>query len=200
MRPTRFSRPALAALGVVLALLAGRPLTQCSPPANEVALQTTQVGRPRIEGDEHFVAQVTSALDLLAERAPDALGVVEGYIGRIRQGLHSGMRAFEDPPTLELADPSTFYSITWCAGSIVHDALHSRLYHEWLAAHGAPVPAAEWTGTAIELACNRVQLAALECIGAPAHELTYLAGQDGTHWDVNGDGAYDERDLRLRDW
>jgi hypothetical protein len=159
-----------------------------------------QIGRPRIEGDPHFVAQVSSALKLLAERAPDALADVEEYIGLIRQGPRSGMRAFDDPPTLELGDPSTFYSITWCAGSIVHDAHHSRLYHEWIAAHGAPVPPAEWTGTAIELACNRIQLAALERIDAPAHERTYLAGQDGRHWDVNGDGVDDERDLRLRNW
>ncbi len=110
------------------------------------------------------------------------------------------MWAFSNPPVFEMADPTTFASVTWCAGSIAHDALHSKQYHDFKATHGAPVPSEVWTGKKSELACIAFQLEVLEKIGAPERELEHLKQLDGRHYDVNGDGKYSMEDYWQRDW
>ena len=37
-------------------------------------------------------------------------------------------------------------------------------------------------------------------IGAPPQELKMLRKQDGTHFDVDGDGDYDLNDFEQMDW
>ena len=62
------------------------------------------------------------------------------------------------------------------------------------------VPAEAWTGTESEKACNAHQLRVLAKIGASRKQLDYMAGLDGTHSDVDGDGDYDWDDYKARDW
>jgi len=80
-----------------------------------------------INGTATFKEQVTNSLALLRSRSPESYGVVTTYIGRISQAKHSGMAAYENPPTMELNDRTAFYSVTWCASSIAHDSIHSKL-------------------------------------------------------------------------
>ncbi len=122
------------------------------------------------------------------------------HIGTIRQTDRSGMLAYSDPPVMELSDRSAHYSVTWCAGGIVHEAHHSMLYRTYRDAHGLPVPRGVWTGEQAECAAIERQLDALAALGAPAHERDHLARQDGPHHDVNGNGKYDRTDYELRDW
>ena len=150
-----------------------------------------------IAGDARFTRQVQAALALLRRRAPASYGTVARYIGRIEQGPRSGMWAYKNPPTYALADATALRSITWCAASIVHDACHSRLYHEHKRAHGR-VPAAVWTGLAAEKTCLADQLAAMQTFGAPALEIDWVRRQDGRHFDANGNGKSDWSDYRSR--
>src|SRR3990170_2197269 len=64
----------------------------------------------RIEGQRAFVEQTRRALALLQSKAPEAFGIVQRHVGRIRQAERSGMRAEQDPPTYEMADATAFYS------------------------------------------------------------------------------------------
>ena len=80
-----------------------------------------------VVGNKEFIEQVQTAVTLMKVKAPNAFGMTQSYVGRIEQGPRSGMWAYRDPPTFELNDRSAFYSITWCAGSIVHDSYHSKL-------------------------------------------------------------------------
>ena len=126
--------------------------------------------------------------------------MVTNYVGKIVQGSHSGMWAYKDPPTYEMNDRTTFYSVTWCAGSIAHDAYHSKLYHDYKRNHSGPVPDKIWTGVDAEKKCLKHQLKVLKRIGAPKHEIDHCKKQIGNHHDVNKDGKYDWKDYKKRNW
>lgn len=154
----------------------------------------------QIRGNPKFIDQVTSSLSLLREKSPNAFALTQRYMRRIEQNSRSGMRAYDNPPTFDLSPKTAFYSITWCAGSIAHDTYHSKLYHEYVDAHGEPVPDEAWRGKERELECIRHQTQVMKEIGAPDYELTYLDHQDGSHYDLDGDGKETSADYRRRDW
>jgi hypothetical protein len=150
----------------------------------------TAYGGILITGSPEFVEQTRQALSLLEAEAPAAYAKVQAYVGIIAQGEHSGMWAWEEPPRYEVGDATAFYSVTWYASTVAHDALHSELYHT----------GQEWEGVDVENFCNGYQLTVLEQIGAPQNEIDYLAGLDGTHCDVDEDGDCDWSDYEDRDW
>lgn len=155
----------------------------------------------RIVGNADFIDQTRRALSLLETKAPDAYQKVLSYVAIIEQGDRSGMWAAEELPRYEVGDETAFFSVTWYASTIAHDATHSELYHRYLAEHpGQSVPADVWTGIEVERFCNAYQLDVAKRIGGPANEVDYLAGLTGTHCDVDGDGDCDWDDYVLRDW
>jgi len=79
-----------------------------------------------IVGTDRFEKQVEDAMELLRHHSPDTHRLIQTYVGVIQQGEKSGMCTPMGPPKFEMADPTTFHSITWCAGSIAHDAFHSK--------------------------------------------------------------------------
>jgi len=153
-----------------------------------------------ISGSAKFTNQVSRALTLLKEKAPKAYSITTNFVGRIEQGKKSGMWAYKKPPTYEIADRTTFYSVTWCAGSIAHDSFHSKLYHEYKNNHSGRVPNKIWTGVEAEKKCLKHQLEVLKKIKAPKHEIAYFSKLHGDHHDTNKDGKYDETDYKERDW
>jgi hypothetical protein len=110
------------------------------------------------------------------------------------------MWAYEQPPRYTVGDPTAFYSVTWYASTIAHDATHSEFYHQYLALNGEPVPDSVWGGVEVERFCISYQLDVLRRIGGTAYEVDYLAKQTGTHCDVDGDGDCDWDDYFGRDW
>jgi hypothetical protein len=154
----------------------------------------------QIEGRQPFIEQTRRALELLRAKAPEAFGIVQRHVGRIRQAKRSGMDAEADPPTCDMADSTSFYSVTWYAGGIAHESYHSLLFHEYRRAHGHPVPAEVWTGREREMECIQHQIQVMRDIGAAEAEITYLLGQDGTHFDLDGDGVFTWSDYEARDW
>jgi hypothetical protein len=210
---------ALAAAGLACGFpSAAAPTRQPAPPLPVVSpIPTHTLGPPTdtaaspipgdptpivaILGDTAFVEQTQLALALLEERAPDAYEKVLRYVGVVAQDERSGMWAAEDPPRYAVSDETAFYSLTWYASTIAHDATHSELYHEYLAANpGEPVPDDAWTGFESERFCNAYQLDVLTRIGGPPEELEYLAGLTGSHCDVDGDQDCDWDDYEGRDW
>ena len=155
---------------------------------------------PKIEGTDRFVAHVGESLKRIRKRAPRVFGLIQQNVAVIKQADRSGMWAFRDPPTFDMGDRTTFYSVTWCAGSIAHDALHSKLYHDYLAAKGKPVPNEVWTGRDAELKCISFQIEVLKKIRAPQHELEHCKKQNGEHFDIDKDGNYEWSDYFKRDW
>lgn len=173
--------------------------TPTSPSEAPVVLGP-QYGSIAIVGNTTFIEWTQSALALLEAEAPDAYAKIETYVGVIEQSDRSGMWAYEDPPRYEVSDETAFYSLTWYASTIAHDATHSELYHQYLESYGAPVPDDIWTSVAAEQFCISYQLDVLIRIGGPAGEVDYLGTQTGDHCDIDGDGDCDWDDYYGRDW
>jgi hypothetical protein len=158
-------------------------------------------GGIKIKGNSEFVAQTRAALTLLEQKAPDAFRKIQTYVGIIGQGQHSGMWAWEQPPRYEVNDVTAFYSVSWYASTIAHDATHSELYAQYQATHpGKPVPEDAYGGVPIERFCIGYQLNVARRIGAPQSEIDYLSTLDGTHCDVDHDGDCDWQDYQNRNW
>ncbi len=153
-----------------------------------------------VVGNETFIVQVKKAQELMKNKAPEEFEIIKNYVGLIRQAEHSGMLAYSQPPTYELNDRTAFYSITWCAGTIAHDAYHSKLYNDYKRSIGGAVPDDVWMGQDAEKKCMGFQVEVMKKIGSPEHEIRYLNSLDGTYYDVNKDGRYDEDDYKKRDW
>jgi len=154
----------------------------------------------KVQGSGKFGAQIANALALLQAKAPEAYQIVTNQIGIIQQGEHSGMWAYRVPPVFEIADPTTFYSVTWCAGCIAHDSIHSKLYHDWQRTNSSPVPDGVWTGAAAEKQCLEHQVRVLKQIGAPTNEIVYCSQVKPDFFDVNKHGTNTWEDFKQRNW
>ena len=153
-----------------------------------------------IKGSDEFVLRIKEALDLLEEKAPDAYKLINKYEDKIEQEKVSGSVAYKASPQINLSEKTAFYSLTWCASVIAHEAYHSKLYHDYKEEHSGEVPREAWGGTERELECIKYQTEVSKKIGAPKHEIDYLKTCDGTHWDLNNDGKRDKKDIKLQDW
>lgn len=174
-----------------------------SPPAPASPMLTSppSYGGIEIKGNEDFIAQTIAALTLLEQKDPGAFQKIQTYVGIIEQGEHSGMWAWEIPPRYEVGDATAFFSITWYASTIAHDATHSELYAQYQATHpGETVPDSAFGGVEIEQFCISYQLEVAKRIGASQSEIDYLSSLDGTHCDLDDDGDCDWEDYENRDW
>ncbi len=196
---------------VILAIIL--PLSACTstvePASLETETQSPTSQEPTFEtdiqiiGSPDFIQQTILALTLLKEKTPDDFEMVERYTGIIEQSDRSGMWAYLNPPKQDVSDNTSFYSVTWYAGTIVHDSTHSKLYHEYIAEHGLPVPDDIWIGRKAEVVCCISQYKVLVAIGAPSYEVDYLwslVNFNIPFEDVDGDGDYDWDDYINRTW
>lgn len=168
-------------------------LAKLVPPSTGTTPPTTTTPKDRspyeiqIVGSDTFKSNVSNALTLLKQKAPDAYDRVIRNIGIFRQAARSGMRAYDSPPVFEIGDVTSTATTTWFASAIAHDATHSMLYLDYLAAHpGERVPDDIWIGKNAEITCMAFQLTTLKQIGGPAYEVDYLAKlSDGSsnYWD-----------------
>ena len=146
-----------------------------------------------IVGSEAFVNHVREALSLLRSKSSSGYSVVKEYIGRIKEGTTSGMYAYYNPPTFQMSakeallnEDNKNYALQWCASVIVHDAYHSKKYHDYQEAHGhspgPPYPPSYvWTGEAVERECLAFQRKVCREIGAYKTICQYLKRCDGRY-------------------
>lgn len=155
-----------------------------------------------IRGSSRFIEQTRNALNLLEKSAPDALHKVQKYVGIIELGKHSAMWAYSDPPRFEVNERTAYYSDTWFASVIAHEATHSELFHDYHAKNSGKVPDKVWKESEAEVFCKKYQLDVLKRLGAPANEINHLTvdSNDGTHCDIDRDGDCDWFDYWKRNW
>lgn len=134
------------------------------------------VGEIQIIGNDNFVEQTKAALDLLQTEAPDYFKMVVDNMGVIlRVKFGSGMNPWDNPPRFFASDKLFASGTAWYAGSIVHDANHSKQWHDYIKKHpGQYVPESVFSGEKAELECIALQAKALEEIGAPQVQIDYL--------------------------
>ena len=153
-----------------------------------------------IEGNNKYKGQVKKCLTLLSSKATSEYKLIKNHIGTIWQSNKSGMKAWENPPRYLMSDVTAFYSVTWCAGTIAHDAYHSYLYQKHTPKNGGKAPYNKWGGFEAERQAIKFQEKVMKKIGSSNHEITYLKTLDGTHGDTNRDGILDGTDYKQRNW
>ena len=189
---------------IVLVLLAGLmiesvPLRAADDPSGHAHQSTVHLGI-QVVGTEAFTHQVQSCLDLLADKAPDDLAIVQQYIGLIKQHQKSGMVAWADPPRYEMSSTTAMYSLTWCASTIAHDAYHSKLYQKYRHEHKGRLLYKLWAGFKAEARAIHYQTQVAKRLQVPGEELNYLINLKGTHSDLDGDKKLTHKDYQKRDW
>lgn len=149
---------------------------------------------PVIEGnaefipDKDFKPKIEKCLTLLKSKAGTYHGWIDTNVVKIRAFSKSGADVAAN--SIDIAKLTFNASVTWLASVLVHETHHIRQYKD----------KKDYVGKDAELDCNKYQLEVLRLIGAPQSEISYLLKQDGNHFDLNGDGKYDEEDYRLRKW
>lgn len=148
------------------------PQAPAKTPKSNPAFTTTI----QIKGDAACQSTTMEALKLLSVSAPSHYSTVTSYVSVIECAAQgSGMFAYESPPRYLVGDATRNAGTVWYAGTIAHDAGHSKLYHNYLSAHpGQSVPDDIWTGEAAERACLDAQHDAVSKIGGTQAQLDYL--------------------------
>lgn len=136
------------------------------------ACDHTPLLEPEIVGSEQFKVRVHEALVLLQQHDPAAYEIVAKNVGRIQEHEENGMCASNTPPVFKMDVLSTYYSGAWCAATIARESFRSKLYHDCLRTN-SPVPAAAWTGRAVDRQCMEHQLAVMRKLGASEEEFAY---------------------------
>jgi len=141
-------------------------------------------GPIQIVGDAACQTSTQAALRLLGDKAPTHYAIVKAYVGIIEctsQG--SGMYAYENPPRYLVGDATINAGTIWYAGTIAHDAGHSKLYNDYKLLHpGKPVPDDVWTGETAEKTCLDAQFDALTKIGGTQYQLDYVKNGINTQY------------------
>lgn len=167
------------------------PLNSSSPKATIHPGKTDPIAI-KINGDQDCLEKTQLALELLRDKAPNHYANIIKYIGIVECADDgSGMFAQENPPRYRVGKATISAGTVWYAGTIAHDANHSRLYHDYLSAHPTQlVPFEIWTGESAEAQCLDVQYDALSKIGAGQSDLDYVKNVRNTkYWEI----SYEDR-------
>lgn len=175
----------LAKLAADQAKAAAPPATKPAPaPKRSVAAPATFTTPIQIRGDAKCQSDTLAALQLLSTKAPTHYATIIQYIGIIQcvsQG--SGIYAYDNPPLYLVGDATRNAGTVWYAGTIAHDAGHSKLYHDYLSTHpGQAVPDSVWTGQSAEITCLAAQYDALTKIGGTQSQLDYIQNVINTRY------------------
>lgn len=141
-----------------------------------------------VKGDSDCKKKTEEALSLLEKKAFEDYTTVRKYIGIIdcvEKG--SGMFAYETPPRYQVGKKTYYYSdALWYAGTIVHDACHSKLYNDYRTQHPfTSVPPNVWMGKNAEEKCLDIQYEASKKIGADEETLSTIKNAINTnYWDI----------------
>jgi hypothetical protein len=137
-----------------------------------------------IEGSSYFERQTSEALRIIKLNSPEKYNTVSKYINKIKQGENS--RWHRDNlinRIFEFGEKVYSSYREYYAQSIVHDAYHSKLYHDYIEKHGSNyVPNNIYSGEKAEWACLEYGISFLEEINAPEHLINHVKSSRGTKW------------------
>jgi hypothetical protein len=210
-----FSRQQIIAVLVLISLLAAlltlyvvneRKCSNLASSAKEqaYAIQTENLLKEKsllsvqINGSSNFQLQVTRALILLKLCDFETFAYLTNAVGIVQEGFSTSASFTNRPPLVTLDFNTASQSLTWCAAGLVHEAHHIVLArrrgetNQVTAFFGAPRGYKDYKNE--ELACFEMEIRVLKRLRAPRNELNYVRSQDGSHFDVNGDGKWDLHD------
>lgn len=141
-----------------------------------------------IIGEGDCVSNTNQALDLLRNQAKIHYDTIVKYVGIIEcTESQSGMHVWENPPRYQVGKATVDAGTIWYAGTITHDACHSKQYHDYLFENPSTnVPSEVYTGRNAEAQCLDVQYDALRRIGATQETLDYITNIiNSEYWNVD---------------
>jgi hypothetical protein len=148
-----------------------------------------------IIGSELFYKKVIESLNFLNEKIPNLFIFVKDRISVIKEKSRTGTHATLKNPILDLSMKSLSSTLFWSASLIAHEAMHVELHRL----------GKKTVGKEAESVCNIFQREVLKNIGASKKHIEYISkfideDKSKEHWDLDGDGDYDQDDHNLRDW
>jgi hypothetical protein len=148
---------------------------------NEIRYQGLEIA-----GDNNFIERTIEALWLVREKDPLGYAQLRQYLGRIEQGRRTGVRPYTHPPRYEVGDQTARSDPIWYASTLIHEAAHARLYHDYREQYRTTaVPDGVWRGETAERVALRAQYRTLKKLGAPASYLRHLRNASSTeYWNL----------------
>lgn len=146
----------------------------------------------KIIGDSNCITSTNQALTLLKTKASVHYNIIIKFMGVIQcVASGSGMYAWENPPRYVVGKATINAGTIWYAGTLVHDACHSKEYHDYLLTHSGTVPSSIYTGKSAEALCLNAQYDALVKIGATKPTLDYVKNIiNSNYWNVPYSGRW----------
>lgn len=141
-----------------------------------------------IIGEGDCISKTNQALHLLRNQAKIHYDTIVTYVGIIEcTESQSGMHVRENPPRYQVGKATVDAGTIWYAGTIAHDACHSKQYHDYLFENPSiNVPSEVYTGRSAEAQCLDVQYDVLSKIGATQETLDYITTiKNSEYWDVD---------------
>ena len=142
--------------------------------------------------------RVAGALQLLKQKSYYDYQYVLKYIKRIENGDQSVVSANSETPTAYLKESTLEReSPAELAAALVHEACHVEISQT--EGKKTSFPAYE-DQQKEEQRCIDKEKMVIRKLGATVRDVSYLARQDGAHFDANKDGKYDEKDRTAQTW
>jgi hypothetical protein len=142
----------------------------------------------QIVGDTECKSNTNKALNVLKSEASVHYSVVINNVGVIEcSESGSGMYVWEDPPRYKVGKATMNAGTIWYAGTIAHDACHSKQYHDYLFDNPiSSVPSNVYSGKSAEAQCLDAQYDSLVSLGASQSNLNYVKNIiNSEYWDVD---------------
>jgi hypothetical protein len=142
----------------------------------------------QVVGLDGCATKTNLALDLIRGKANDHYNTIVNYVGTIEcTDSQSGMHVWEKPPRYQVGKATVDAGTIWYAGTISHDACHSKQYHDYLFENPSKdVPSEIYTGKNAEAQCLAFQYNTLKKIGATQDTLNYLTDIiNSEYWNVD---------------
>lgn len=132
------------------------------------------MGQIRIRGTKKFIKTTKDALNLLKEKDPINYRVVIRNIGAIvehKLNWNSYFNGLQEVPTAFINKKTYTHNLEWYACGIVHEAYHSKLYHDAILDGIDPIP--EYSGYHAEMYCLTKQIQCMRRIGASKEDIDW---------------------------
>ena len=141
------------------------------------------MGQIRIRGSKEFIEITKEALNLIKEKDPMDFKVLVKNIKLIeehRENWYSYFCIVGGEPTARINRKTYTHNIEWYACGLVHEAYHSRQYHEALLDGEDPMKAS--TGYSAEMYCLTKQIECMKRIGASEEDIDWAISCYDQKW------------------
>jgi len=159
-----------------------------APESETIKRKTKDPYQIKIVGDNNCKSKTNQSLSILKSKAEVHYSVVINNVGIIEcSESGSGIYVWEEPPRYKVGQATMDTGTIWYAGTIVHEACHSKQYHDYLFDNSTSyVPSNVYSGKSAEAQCLDAQYDSLVYLEASQGTLDYVKNIiNSEYWDVD---------------